>query len=121
MLHPPTAQVFVLFNVYFPSHGGDTEGRHVFKLQFHVAFGERCRCLLSAGRDVVVVGDVNISRAAIDHCDPAEYVKMSGHSFESSVFRQWLSSFLSGSTVTMLRRGRGGEILITQGVGVWVQ
>jgi hypothetical protein len=150
----------VLFNVYFPSHGSDTEGRWSFKLQFHRAFSRRVWPLLAAGRDVVVVGDVNVSRAcrscrlravvisvllrivgapththretcgcdrwarlfgrtarvppappfppsatdrAIDHCDPAEWMRMAGVPFDSSVFRHWLSELLEGGMVDAFR------------------
>jgi exonuclease III len=88
---------FVLLNVYFPSFGGDAPARRDFKLQFHHAVTRRCRALLAAGRDVVIVGDVNVSHRAIDHCDPGEYVRHVGEPFHTSVFRVWMDSLLSGT------------------------
>lgn len=64
-------QAFVLFNVYFPAASCDSDERHDYKQQFHAAFELRCRALLATGRNIVIVGDVNIAHRAIDHCDPA--------------------------------------------------
>ena len=62
--------------------------------------------LLAAGRDVIVVGDVNIVRAPMDHCDPMEYVKMTKQPFEASVFRRWLTAMLVDDATARRLRDR---------------
>ena len=103
MYHPvcPRVQAFVLFNVYFPSSGSGADDRLAFKQAFNTAFELRVRILLSSGRDVIVVGDVNIAHRAIDHCNPAEWVREMGQAFDKSPFRQWLSRLLgTGDTAS---------------------
>lgn len=58
---------FVLLNVYMPA---SREGREEFKKAFHEAFKLRVEALVEAGRQVVVLGDLNAVVARIDHCDP---------------------------------------------------
>ncbi|CAO1621759.1 unnamed protein product [Parajaminaea phylloscopi] len=58
---------FVLFNLYCPVMG--SEERHDFRMAFYAALDERARKLVSAGRNVIIVGDINIARQPIDHCD----------------------------------------------------
>jgi AP endonuclease 2 len=93
-------RAFVLFNVYFPAGGSGEESRLAFKAQFNAAFELRVRALLASGRDVVVVGDVNIAHRAVDHCDPAMWEKEARVKFDDSPNRQWLSSFLGQAPVS---------------------
>ena len=84
---------FILFNVYFPAHGCE-EHRSSFKAQFHYAVTERARHFLTQGREVIIVGDYNVSHRRIDHCDPKEWEVTVGRPFEVSTFRRWMDHFL---------------------------
>ncbi|ODN94694.1 exodeoxyribonuclease III [Cryptococcus wingfieldii CBS 7118] len=56
--------LFVLFNLYCPNETNDT--RRPYKMNFHYALHERVRLLQAAGRQVIIVGDINIVRAPAD-------------------------------------------------------
>ncbi|WVN86453.1 exodeoxyribonuclease III [Cryptococcus depauperatus CBS 7841] len=56
--------LFVLFNLYCPNETNDA--RRPYKMNFLYALQERVRLLQAAGREVIVVGDINIVRAPID-------------------------------------------------------
>ncbi|KAJ3267393.1 Class II abasic (AP) endonuclease, partial [Borealophlyctis nickersoniae] len=97
-------RLFVLFNIYFPNDASDE--RHAFKLRFNRAIQIRVEALINAGRQVIIVGDVNICRAEIDHCDPKKSIRENGiASFEDTPARQWLNSFLEpvGPMVDLFR------------------
>eukprot|EP00736_Rhodelphis_marinus_P002884 Rmarinus@m.5794 len=81
---------FVLFNVYFPN-GGRGEERLNFKLDYYRAFALRLHSLVSAGRHVIVVGDVNTCHHEIDVHDPKSASKCSGF---LPIERAWLDSIL---------------------------
>ncbi|KII87135.1 hypothetical protein PLICRDRAFT_176924 [Plicaturopsis crispa FD-325 SS-3] len=59
--------LFVLINVYCPAE--TSEERLPYKMNFHRLLDARVRGLVAEGREVLVVGDINISAAPIDHCD----------------------------------------------------
>lgn len=59
--------LFVLINVYCPNETSDA--RLPYKLNFHIMLEERVRLLRAAGREVIVLGDINISATPKDHCD----------------------------------------------------
>ncbi|KIJ55262.1 hypothetical protein M422DRAFT_199375 [Sphaerobolus stellatus SS14] len=59
--------LFVLINVYCPAE--TNEARLPYKMNFHLLLQERVRILMEEGREVIVVGDINITAAPIDHCD----------------------------------------------------
>ena len=80
--------LFVLFNVYFPA-GMD---RREFKAQFHRALELRIRALVVQGREVILVGDINISHCEIDHCDPVQWVLENNIAFEEASMRKWMDS-----------------------------
>lgn len=63
---------FILLNVYFPNLG--SKDRASFKNQFNLLIQKRCEMLLNTGKEVIVVGDLNISLRPIDHCDPRKSV-----------------------------------------------
>lgn len=85
---------FVLFNLYCPVMG--SEDRHEFRMAFYAALDERARNLVSSGRNVIIVGDINIARQPIDHCDHWQAASkgedMSG--FYTNPARAWLNRFL---------------------------
>jgi len=60
--------LFVLINVYCPAE--TSESRLPYKMNFHLMLEERVRKLMhEEGREVIVIGDINITAAPIDHCD----------------------------------------------------
>ena len=61
---PPKPSLFVLFNLYSPNETDET--RRPYKMNFLKVLQERVRLLQAAGREVIVVGDINIMRAPID-------------------------------------------------------
>jgi len=59
--------LFILINVYCPNETSDA--RLPFKMNYHFLLQERVNKLISEGREVIVVGDINICSAPLDHCD----------------------------------------------------
>ncbi|KAF8511811.1 DNase I-like protein [Hysterangium stoloniferum] len=61
-------RLFVLINVYCPAETSET--RLPYKMNFHLLLQERVRRLIhDEGREVIVIGDINVTAAPIDHCD----------------------------------------------------
>ena len=58
---------FVLINTYCPNER--SEERIPFKMNYHRLLGERVRLLIKEGREVIVVGDINICATPIDHVE----------------------------------------------------
>lgn len=54
----------MLFNLYSPNETNDA--RRPYKMNFLKVLQERVRLLMQGGRDVIVLGDINIMRAPID-------------------------------------------------------
>lgn len=61
--------LFVLVNVYCPNDGTGTEERERFKMQYHRLLEKRVRDLISEGREVILVGDLNACASVEDHCE----------------------------------------------------
>lgn len=57
-------RLFVLFNLYCPNETNHT--RRPYKMNFLRVLQERTKLLMAAGREVIIVGDINIMRAPID-------------------------------------------------------
>ncbi|KAJ3039700.1 Class II abasic (AP) endonuclease [Rhizophlyctis rosea] len=84
---------FVLFNVYFPND--PTDERHAYKMRFYRAIQIRVEALIGAGREVIIVGDVNACHEEVDHCDPKQSMKEHGiQNFQDTPARQWFHKFL---------------------------
>jgi AP endonuclease 2 len=83
--------LFVLVNVYCPAEVSDT--RLSYKMNFHFLLEERVRTLIhEEGREVIIVGDINVTAAPIDHCDgelPSQQAD-----FWSRPARAWLKNWL---------------------------
>ena len=79
---------FLLFNVYVPNAG---EERNEFKLRYLELLSLRVRQCQAEGREVVVVGDLNIAATRLDHCQPEPFVLADGSKvpFEESPSRRW--------------------------------
>nr|XP_019010284.1 exodeoxyribonuclease III [Kwoniella pini CBS 10737]OCF49065.1 exodeoxyribonuclease III [Kwoniella pini CBS 10737] len=56
--------LFVLFNLYSPNETNET--RRPYKMNFLQCLQQRVKLLQQAGREVIIVGDINIMRAPID-------------------------------------------------------
>lgn len=94
--------LFVLINLYCPAETLDT--RLPYKMNFHLLLEERVRKLIhEEGREVIVVGDINITAAPIDHCDgrlPSQQTDFWGHP-PRGWFKNWLTP--SGPMVDVIR------------------
>lgn len=86
--------LFVLFNVYCPNETGPE--RLEYKMTYYQCLAERAHRLIQAGRQVMIVGDMNIIRDPIDHCDPEQSMKEHGwEHFHQHPARSWFQSFLA--------------------------
>ncbi|CAJ0649242.1 7672_t:CDS:2 [Entrophospora sp. SA101] len=85
---------FVLFNVYCP-HESNSD-RLTFKMKFFKVLQNRVEALLNDGRQVIIIGDINITHQKIDHCDPQKAIKdQKMDSFEDHPARKWFDGFLA--------------------------
>ncbi len=86
--------LFVLFNVYCPNETGPE--RLEYKMTYYQCLAERAHRLIAAGRNVMIVGDMNIIRDPIDHCDPEQSMRENGWDhFHQHPARAWFASFLA--------------------------
>lgn len=90
---------FMLLNVYFPN-GGMSDERLRYKLDFYDAFLCHMEALRSAGRSLVVCGDVNTAHTELDIARPRENENRSGF---MPVERAWLDKLLSKGYVDTFR------------------
>lgn len=85
---------FTLFNIYYPN-GQQGDERLDYKMKFYEAFQKRALELLAgkdgAGKNLVIMGDVNTAHNEIDLKNPKENEKNSGF---LPVERAWVSRFL---------------------------
>ncbi|KAE8232424.1 hypothetical protein CF326_g2555 [Tilletia indica] len=88
--------MFVLFNLYCPNLTGPE--RAEYKQAFNRVLGERANQLLDQGREVIIVGDLNICYSPIDHADPEQSLKDHGITdFSDTPGRRWLKKMLDPS------------------------
>ncbi|KAF9159607.1 Class II abasic (AP) endonuclease [Actinomortierella ambigua] len=86
--------MFVLFNLYCPNETDET--RLPFKIAFYTVLEERVRALIAEGRQVIIVGDMNVVPSELDHCDPERWKKETGVAeFTNTEPRKWFNRFLS--------------------------
>ncbi|RDL31516.1 uncharacterized protein BP5553_09725 [Venustampulla echinocandica] len=91
---------FVLIGVYCPATRD--ESRDDFRLGFLNALDARVRNLIAAGKRVILTGDLNISREAIDSAKAEEELKKQGlgsEHFVSTPSRRILNQLLLGGKV----------------------
>ncbi|KAI0255677.1 Endonuclease/exonuclease/phosphatase [Lactifluus subvellereus] len=93
--------LFVLINLYCPNEGSDP--RFPYKMNYHLMLQERVRGLMEAGRHVVVVGDLNVCAAPIDHSDG--HLPSNFSTFWDYPTRAWLHDWLAprGPLIDVLR------------------
>jgi AP endonuclease-2 len=82
-------KLFVLFNLYCPN-GDSSAERNQFKIDFCQVLQCRIEELIKMGRNVIVVGDINICYKAIDHFEYENNKDM----FEDTPSRNWLINFV---------------------------
>ncbi|GAA5850866.1 hypothetical protein JCM9279_006222 [Rhodotorula babjevae] len=97
--------MFVLINLYCPNE--TNSDRLEFKLNFNKMVDRRVRGLIRAGRQVIVVGDLNICASDLDTADPERRARESGlEAFTDHPARTWLNSFTgeNGIMIDITRR-----------------
>ena len=94
---------FLLYNVYFPN-GSASEDRHLFKQEFLHSFLFHLKQKISAGREVIVLGDYNVAHQEIDVYDPVRLSSVSGFLPEE---RRWFDEFLGAGFVDSFRHIHG--------------
>ncbi|GAA5922359.1 hypothetical protein JCM1841_003082 [Sporobolomyces salmonicolor] len=97
--------MFVLINLYCPNETNDL--RLVFKNNFNKMVDKRVRGLIKAGREVIVVGDLNICASDLDTAEPEQRAKNQGlETFTDHPPRKWLKEFTgpSGPMIDITRR-----------------
>lgn len=94
--------LFVLINVYCPNETSDA--RLSFKMNYHLLLQERVRRLIKEGRDVIVVGDMNICATPLDHCDGhlASHAEVFWDHPARAWFRTWLEP--EGAMIDVVRK-----------------
>ncbi|KAJ5819777.1 hypothetical protein N7474_005368 [Penicillium riverlandense] len=104
---------FVLIGVYCPANRD--ESRHCFRISFLNALDARIRNLVALGKRVVVTGDINISRGAIDAAHALEAIRKNQTSeadFISTPPRRLFNQLLSDGVVIGEReQGRERPVL----------
>lgn len=106
--------LFVLINVYCPTDASDV--RSTFKMNFNLMLQERVRILISEGREVIVLGDINIASHPIDHGEGS--LESRQKVFWDHPPRMWLKNWLEpvGPMHDVIRRfwpGRQGMYTCT--------
>lgn len=76
---------FVLLGVYSPANRD--ESRVEFRMEFLQALDARIRNLISEGKQVVLVGDLNVSRSEFDSTNVVETLRKEGLSIE-----EWMNA-----------------------------
>ena len=83
--------LFVLINVYCPNLA--SEERMAFKMNYHYLLRERVRQLTEVDRrEVIVVGDINVTATPDDHCDG--HLPSNEATFWEAPHRKWLREWL---------------------------
>ncbi|KAI0642365.1 DNase I-like protein [Trametes meyenii] len=84
--------LFVLINVYCPNE--TSEERLSFKMNYHLMLQERVRKLIEQEhREVIVLGDINVCAAPLDHCDG--HLPSNQATFYDHPARAWMHNWLS--------------------------
>ena len=99
---------FDLVSVYVPS-GTTGDARQAVKMDFLRALRSWVSARLAAGRDLLLMGDVNIAHREIDLARPKQNRKTSGFLPEE---RAWLTEFLELGLVDVVRERSGPETSI---------
>jgi len=90
---------FTLFNIYFPN-GKKDESRLRYKMDFYEAFLQFADSLKTAGKKLVICGDLNTAHNEIDLARPKENSTVSGFLPEE---RAWMDKFVAHGYVDTFR------------------
>lgn len=82
--------LFVLINVYCPNE--TSEARSSFKMNYHLLLQERVRKFITEGREVIVLGDINVCATPLDHCDG--HLPSNANTFWEHSARAWFHQWL---------------------------
>ncbi|KAH7885672.1 Endonuclease/exonuclease/phosphatase [Phlebopus sp. FC_14] len=93
--------LFILINVYCPNETSDA--RLPFKMNYHFVLQERVNKLINEGKEVIVVGDINICATPLDHCDG--HLASNAATFHDHPARAWFHRWLrpNGCMVDVVR------------------
>lgn len=99
--------LFVLINVYCPAETSDS--RLSFKMNFHRLLEKRVRSLIAEGREVIIVGDINIAATPLDHGEGSLASRQVG--FYEHPPRAWYKSLLEpdGPMIDAVRKYHPGR------------
>lgn len=99
--------LFVLVNVYCPAL--TSESRIAFKINFHRLLEKRVEALMREGREVIVLGDINIAAKLLDYGEGSLASKQQG--FYESPVRSWFNDWLepNGPMVDAVRKFHEGR------------
>ncbi|KGO37306.1 Endonuclease/exonuclease/phosphatase [Penicillium expansum] len=104
---------FVLIGVYCPAYRD--ESRDTFRMDFLNALDSRIRNLIAMGKNVVVAGDINISKQVIDAAHGIEAIRkstMTEEEFISAPSRRLFNHLISDGVVIGERdKGRENPVL----------
>ena len=93
--------LFVLINLYCPNQ--TNEVRLEFKIQFNALVEARTRALIAAGREVIVLGDINICATSCDHYQPKKRAQDDNlDDFEDHHPRRWLRDLTVGPSAILI-------------------
>ena len=93
--------LFVVINVYCPNQ--TNEERLMFKMAFSQVLEMRIRALIAAGREVILVGDINVVATELDHCDPSHSGGPDG--YMDTLPRKWFQRLIGpGGPLTDVTR-----------------
>lgn len=90
---------FVLFNIYYPN-GKQNAERLDYKMRFYEAFQTKATEMKSAGKNLIICGDVNTAHKEIDLAHPKSNEKTSGF---LPMERDWIDRFLADGFVDTFR------------------
>jgi AP endonuclease 2 len=89
--------LFVLINTYCPNETSPT--RLPYKMNYHLVLQSRVEQLVREGREVIVLGDLNICAQPLDHCDG--HLESVREGFWEHPARKWAKGFF----------GEGGRMI----------
>ncbi|KAF8327397.1 Endonuclease/exonuclease/phosphatase [Cantharellus anzutake] len=83
--------LFVLINVYCPNDASDE--RLVFKINYLLMLESRVHALIEEGRNVIVVGDINVAATPFDHCEGG--LESKKQEWYDNPAREWFRKWLA--------------------------
>jgi len=91
LLSNPTRSFFVIFNLYCPNETNDT--RLPYKLNFLHHLQARITHLISLGRNVIVLGDINVCHRPLDNGEGG--IQRNAEEHFDHPARKWFDAWVS--------------------------